>query len=332
MKKSALTLALAFALPGLAVAGAPVNYGSDGSADNQWGINGDGTIDFVCPTGWTCGANPVSDKEFYQVEMSDGTNTYFRTIIATGAPVTGGDGSVGESFSTESFVKMGGTGGIAAQQTMANSTAGQGVLSTSTTLATGEFNAGENQVDMTQNVWGDNSAAPDFHAGFTFSKSADGTVTNTGLTQEISANLGTQDGFADSFNYSQTKTSGVATATSLDIVSGVVLNEGSTNLNDQAFRYVVREGTAVAGAGSADLTAGSVAWASGEAVERVLVGQNVTGAGAFGYERVGNTTTASEQTQFDLAATGPFATINGTDPFGAPADPGAISVTAVTIP
>jgi hypothetical protein len=330
MKKSTLYLAVSMALPGFAFAGPPVGFGTDGSADGVWSLDtATQQIDHECPATMTCGTSPISDNNFLQVQMTDGSGaTYFRTIIATDAAA--------DSFTSESFVKSGTTnGGIAAQQTMNSdqTSTGAGVLQTSTTLSTGDFNAGEDQVVLSQDVW-DKNTSPEFHSGFGFTKNAAGTASSTTLDQQIVV-PGTTDGFADSFSFVQAKNLSTNTVTSaqLDIVSGVVLNDTGGSLNDQTFSYSYREGTPVA-AGTAELDDSNgnpitVSWTDGQAVSRVLVGQDVTDAGTFGYESIDNITTvaADQITQFDLASVGPFSTITGSDPFGTPSDP-----TSITIP
>jgi len=326
MKKSKLVLALTAILPGIAVSAPPVAF------DAGWSLNADGvTIDHVCPTGFTCDSAPIADSNFLQVQMtrdSDG-ETFFRTIIATD------DGT--DVYKNESFVVSGATaGGISANQSLNSNQAGSGILNASTTLNTGSFNGGgaENQVELSQGVW-DPAAGPTFHSGFNFTKNSAGTQSTTVLDQQI---VETGE-FSDSFSYNQDKDISGATdvvlSTKLDIVSGVVLNTTGGAVTDQAFRYSLREGTDTTGPGTATLPglpAGSdtVTWVNGNSVERVLVGQSVTDAGDFGYERVANSTTATEITDFSLAALAPLGTITGSDPFGAPGDPGAIVVAPVT--
>lgn len=312
MRKSKLVLALSAVLPGVAFSAAPTGT----AFDTDWSLNADGvTIDFVCPATYTCGTTPIADSNFLQVQMTDGSGkTFFRTIIATNAGA--------DVFTSENFVASGvGSGGIAAKQSLNSTQAGSGTLESNTVINTGTFNNGtEDQVTLSQGIW-DPSANPTFHAGFTFTKSSNGTQTNTVLEQQVTES----NQFAGSFNYDQTKSNGAVSSTSMDIVSGVNLNNSATP-TDQAFSYSYQQGDAVAGTGSAALPSGTVGWTTGQAVEQVLVSQSVTNAGDFGYERVANLTTPTEVTDFSLAALAPLGTVSGTDPFGA-GDPGAITVT-----
>jgi hypothetical protein len=316
MKKSKLVLALAAAamVPGAAFSAPPTAFG------NGWALNADGvTIDHTCPTGFTCDAAPIADNNFLQVQMTDDATgaTFFRTIVAT-ADAT-------DTYNNESFVVSGATaGGIAASQTLNSNTAGSGVLQASTTLSTGDFNTGDDQVVLNQGVW-DAQAAPTFHSGFGYTKDTTGTVGATTLDQQIVV----AGEFSDSFGYNQQKdlTTDTVMTTVLDIVSGAVINTGGT-VSDQTFRYHLREGAAVTGAGSADIGASNITWNAGDSVARVLVGQSVLNAGDFGYDRVANNTTPAEITTFSLASVGPFATINPIDPFaGSPSDPTATTIT-----
>ena len=327
MKKSSLVLALTSVLPGLAFAAAPVPFGS------SWTLNANGTtIDYVCPVGMTCSSAPVTDDNFIQVQMTDASgNIYFQTVIATETGTTPADS---ESFISESFVTTGqADGGISANQSIDSRQTNGGVLTSSTVLNTGSFNNGtEDQVVLSQGVW-DVVTNPEFHAGFTFNKNSAGTTSVTGLAQEIAI-----DGeFSDQFTFSQTKdiATGNITASTLDIVSGIVLNTDPATgtigaLTDQTFVYSKRTGDAVTAAGSASFpNQTDVTWVAGDTVERVLIGQTVDNAGDFGYDRVGNISDSTLLTQFSLASVGPFGTINPVDPFGAPGDVLSIAVPAV---
>jgi hypothetical protein len=69
-----------------------------------------------CPTGFTCGAAITGDG-FLQRQITDGTNTYFQTIILdkqSNVPLSGGLADLSNAtFADESFVQQGGGTGIA---------------------------------------------------------------------------------------------------------------------------------------------------------------------------------------------------------------------------
>ena len=316
MNKSKLVLALAAAsmLPGLASAAAPTAFGS------SWALNADGvTVDYTCAAGFTCDAAPISDDNFLQVQMTDnGTGvTYFQTIVATSDAT--------DTYNNESFVVSGATaatGGIAASQSLRSASATSGTLDSTTTLNIGTFkNASDNEVALSQDVWDTTSAATaEFHSGFGYTKDAAAGTGTTTLDQQIAV----VDEFTDRFDYVQSKnlSNDTVIGTSLDIVSGVVINDLPSTVNDQSFRFSLREGDQVTAAGSGAFTGGTTTWATGDKVSHVLVGQSVDLAGSFGYERVSNETAGSlqENNEFSLSNQGPFATI-ASDPFGTLAAP-----------
>ena len=289
----------------------------------DWTLTGS-TVNFTCPTGYTCSANPVSDAGFYQVQLTDGSgNSYYRTIVATAA--------TGESFQTDSIVIAGSTnGGISAVQSL-SATAGSGTLNSGSTINTGSFlpdPTAEDSVTLTQNV---SDATGEFNGSFNFGKrladldgvgGVDDSVTTMTLGQ---SNVPGNGEFTDSFDLTLGKeilATGVETITSKSIAvrSGVRINAGGTT-NDQTFRYDLLQGDAVTAAASATLqgpTGGTVNWVAADTIEQVLVNQVVTNVGDFGYQRVGNQTTATETTEFSLAGVGPFASFGGAgDPFPA---------------
>ncbi len=287
------------------------------------------TINYTCPAGYTCSA-PVTQDNFYQVELDDGNgNLYFQTIIATG-------NGAGEDFSTESFVSrapsgFGGGGGgqqgaqaiptdgIASYQSIGSAT--NGSMTATSEISTGIFNNGDPNVTLTQATA---DTTGEFTSGFNLSRGAtadrdgdgiDETYTNMSLSQANTAAdaVGTyaQNGYKVDLSAGGTQVD----QRTIDITNGVVLNTGGTT-NDQSFTYALREGSVVAEAGSASFADGqSISWAVGDKVERVLVNQTVTDAGNFGFERLANLTDpAAPQTASTSAVgqLGPFASFTPT--------------------
>jgi len=341
VKKTSLVIALAALLPGIASAGAPTAYG-------QWTIDAGGTIATTtgvggtagCPTGMTCSATPVSDVGFLQTQMTDATgNTYFQTIIAdapTGTATT-------PPFSSENYVKSGATaGGIAAQQIIASSDT-NGAMKSTTTLAVGTgFNNGtENQVTMSQDL-GDTTG--EFHAGFGYTKNSAGDASQTTLNEQLKTAAGD---FATSFVATQDSTvnptSGATTLAGqkIDIAMGIALNPVGGALTDQTFSLSLRGGTQLTAAGGPATinnppgtgNATSVTWAAGETADNVVIGQNVTDAGVFGYGDISNDTTGVEISDYSLASADGTSlyTVTGTNPFSVNS-PTGITVPTVTIP
>jgi len=326
VKKTSLVIALSAILPGIAMAGAP---GTDGFG--AWNIDTSGTITLTgtgtgggtsgCPTGMTCSGTPISDSGFLQVQMTDGTNTYFQTIIADAPATTGGT----VPFSSENFVKSGATaGGIAAQQNM-SITDTNGTVNASTTLAMGDFNNGtENQVDMSQKL-GD--TAGEFYAGFTYGKNSAGDASTMNLDQQLKTTAGD---FATSFSATQDNTINTTTGAvslagqSIDIAMGIVLNPGGT-LSDQSFSFSQLSGTALTSGGTIDVANPpgtgpdpSVTWVAGDKASKTVIGQSVTDAGVFGYGSIADATAGTKLADYSLSTndgTTLYTLNTGTDPF-----------------
>ena len=96
----------------VALAGAPTAFGQYSATAGVISPTGTGG----CPTGFTCGAAITGDG-FLQRQITDGTNTYFQTIIldkGSDVTATGGIADLSNAtFADESFVQQGGGTGIA---------------------------------------------------------------------------------------------------------------------------------------------------------------------------------------------------------------------------
>jgi len=99
---------------GVAMAAAPTSFGQYTATAGIISPTGTGG----CPSGFTCGAAITGDG-FLQRQITDGTNTYFQTIILdkqSSVPTDTGTGLADLSaatFADESFVQQGGGTGIA---------------------------------------------------------------------------------------------------------------------------------------------------------------------------------------------------------------------------
>jgi len=296
-----------FALPLAANAAAPVPFGSSFTTLN-------GSVDtYTCPTGFTCGTNPIVDDGFMQVTLTDDANgqTYFQTIVLGGS-TEGPD----ETFSTESFVKVnadGGTNdGIAVDQIVDDLRGGNpGTLESTNVILTGSFlEAGESTVVLTQDVTDAFSGVPadaGFTTGFTFDAvvaDLDGgiggvndRIATVGLTQTLQeytdaaqTNLSFDDrfGFA-SITEDRTDAGGTTistvTAKAVDIQTKVNLGTG---IDDQVFDYDFRSGDYVTTAGNGVVGGNTVDWVAGDSIDRVLITQTVDNAGDFGFASLAN--------------------------------------------
>ena len=286
----------------------------------DWTMTG-GVITHVCPAGYTCDANPISDTEFLQVQMTDGAgNSFFRTIVASG------EGTGVEQFRTESFVVAGGTnGGIATQQTLASPDVplGAGTMAAVSTINSGSFGpgAGATTVNLAQDV---NSGL--FNTGFKYDATIQANGDSVATLQLAQSNSDTD--YIDNFRYDQNTSITGGTVSidgkAIDITSTVTLKDNaSVVIGDQSFGYTQREGnlmTAVTGGATLDVGSGagsSITWTGASAVERVLVGQTMSGIGSFGYERLADVDAVAGNEQistFDLTTASGLDTL-GADPF-----------------
>jgi hypothetical protein len=287
--------AAALVLSGAAMGAAPTSF-------DQWTVTG-GSISATggtagCPTGFTC-TTAVTGDGFFQRQISDGSGTYFQTII-TDSGVTGNPGTL--SFSDESFVQTGNVGGLADKSLTAD-TSTSGTLtetfSGSTTLLTGWANGGTGNdiVQIQQSIAANDTAAnaEDFRTDFWLDQ-----VGNQGSVGKL-----------------------------MRITSAVDIQEasGTVPAQVQGFVLVDRKGDKV-DAGSATIGANTVTWTTGENVKAVFVSQDmsqITGVGQeFGYTSYQNVTTPASINQFRLDAGSSAAPI-GWDTTAAPTGWGGLA-------
>lgn len=276
---------LAFAaLPFAAQAAGPA-----GPVFDNWSVNG-GTITASCPGGFTC--EVLSDGDgFIQVQWVDvapGGGTYIQTIVTD----TGATGDPTElAYVDESFVQLGATNGILAQQRHATSDT-DGTFTNSSQLAIGWANP-----------------------------TPDGNNPTMTIAQAFVA-PGNEDFDGDEFSNEFTMqlingTGGVDRAITVD--QRVGLGDGTENVSDvQRFVLEGRQG-AFTTPGSIDLgssfggaTLGPdpapVTWVTGDNVMVRWLGQVVDldeqGISRFGFQGIINNTTGVEATTFSTSSTG----------------------------
>jgi hypothetical protein len=274
---------------GAAIAGPPggATYGNF-TATN-------GTITATCPAGATCGTAITGDG-FFQRSVVIGTGataaTYYQTIVLpTGANVSSSGDIAGLEFSDENFVQQGGGTGIADQQTLfANGTANNpGNFTAATNINSGwAQDAGSDPITLSQTVDDPNTG---FIVGFTLT--SDGTnATSLNLTQSVDLDHNGSTGDKQVFDLRQ------LTASAAGDTSGFPLPGAN---------------------------GGTIAWVSGDIIQAVWMGQQVTASGTqlsgfIGYSVNHNqSTTAISYT--DQTVTGPvsggFAGTYDTTVFGA---------------
>jgi len=267
--------AVALVLSGAAMAAAPFSGGNNGF--DQWSVSsGTVTVDLggssTCPVGWTC-SPAVSGDGFFQRQVDDGAgNSYFQTII-TDKGVSGNPGAL--SFSDESFVKTGNTGGLADKSNISDTSVSGSLTETfsaSTELNTGwAAPAGGDEVKIYQGIVADEAAGEDFRTDFWLAQLG---------------NLGTNG-----------KLMRITSQVDIELATGAT----------QDFVLVDRNGSAYVNADSATLSGtngGTLSWLAGENVKAIWVGQdmsNVVGVNQeFGFTSYENVSTSGFISEFSL--------------------------------
>ena len=280
--KFAVTGALA-AAPIAAFAAAPAafdNYTQDGAGNITSGTAG-------------CSSLGVNEAGFAQEQCTIGGATYIHTILNDQA-----------GFTDESWVEMGGTGGIADKQTVAE-TSGTEVFGSTAQLNTGSFEVVgvDTRIGLNQAI---SDSGAGFAAGFDFAEmngtlalqGHDGTFVDLTLTSSASDSTYTGTFKFNNFNVEAATITAVDTNQFADAnaaaaaLSGqridqtAVLNDpGASIVQDFAIRE--RSGKFTAGPG---LATGTVTWAAGDLIVDTQIGQAITGAGAFGLHDFANET------------------------------------------
>lgn len=276
----------------LAVAAAlPMSAQAAGPVFDNWSVN-NGAISASCPGGFTCEvlSGGGSGEGFIQVQWVDtapGGGTYIQTIV-TDTSATGDPADL--AYVDESFVQLGATNGILAQQRHATSDT-DGTFTNSSQLAIGWANP-----------------------------TPDGNNPTMTITQAfVSDGTGVAgDGFSNEFTMLLINgTGGVDRAITVD--QRVGLGDGTEDVSDvQRFVLEGRRG-AFTTPGSIDLgpsfgftqnetDPAPVTWVAGNDVMVRWLGQEVDldeqGISRFGFQGVINNTTGVEATTFSTISTG----------------------------
>ena len=289
--------------PGLAVAAAPGGFGT-------WTDNGTAGISATC--GVTACDTGMTETGFLQRQITDaGGNVFIQTVV------TGGTG-----FNDESFVKMGGTGGIAGRGNITD-TIGEVVFTGQSTIMTGELKTMmDSKVNLVQSLV--DNTGDTFTAGFTFdhnmAMALGGAFTGAGAAGGMYADVtvksktGTASGnfdtaFVQNEFSIENNTAGFQAA--VDAVSGKE-RYNLTNVNDGDLAQTVELRNVTGGLLDAgDVTGGqggSEAFTSDGSINLVLIEQDVTGVGTFGFEHFGGNETAGVVADVIWDGTAPSAT------------------------
>ncbi len=280
--------------------------------EGLWTIGAGGVIDAGCDTagGWTCSTAMVTDVGFLQRQVTDGTNIFIQTIVAEG--VVGADfnnyASQTGFFGDESFVVIGSTtGGVYGRQRLSDQTAGLGNFTAQVNLNTGEFEIRENLSEAKTAGIGNGSMVeleqviddPDgeFAATFAFDHGmiASSANDNQGMAKFVNLTLtsfanDSAAGFDSSFSQERLSFEGTNVSTTLqneeykrmDILSN--LEGAAAGGITQNFAVRERMGLGLIGGGTWVWDDGTTAaYGAGDALKLTTVGQEVEGAGAFGF-------------------------------------------------
>ena len=301
-----------------------------------WSVDSNGNITVDCPTGFSCAPATNTGAGFLQRQITDSSGTTF--IQTINAETDGGTGTfdsfagAGAFFADESYVVMGGTGGLSGRQQLMEDTGT--VFTSNAQLNTGsEFmpmeslsaiqagSAGTSMIELDQSVV---DAANEFDATFAFDH---GMVMGSGgakfalLTLRSNAN-DTAAGFTSGFDMQDlTFEGGAATWTQTGADATYHMFNANADLNTsgitQKFLLEERSGAKV-GVGTIAMPNGtSATYTNGDFVARLQVGQDVAGAGVFGLTDFANETNGGiADTDSFTTSSVPFGTITGSDPFG----------------
>lgn len=348
--RKAIKLAVASAaLPTLAFAADPsgIVFG-DWTSAGVGGITDGGTM--CATTGVSCSSNPINESGFMQRVVNIGGTNYIQTVVtdlATGegvANIVNNTYSASQGFADESFIAMGGTGGIIDHQNLGET---GGTITTpeyftsQVVLHTGAFEPTNNKIAIDQNV--QEAVASDFQSRFQYTEGAS-TLGGDSVRvwKKITGQAGTAGSFDSSFileqlNYenttatTNTNATAAAAYTKLD-ANSTVYDAGPVM---QTFALKERHGAAVSGAGSIQLTTNAVgidtlqpggSWVAGDTIVQLAIGSAPAGAGVFGLTDFSNESNSTQSVGFDsqtsaavpfysgLFTTGPN---SGSDPFAA---------------
>ena len=281
--------------PVVAMAASPIGFGS-------WTDNGSGiTVDCKTGAGFACTSGTTegdSEESFLQRQISDSNGNVFIQTIVTGD---------GGEVSDESFVKMGGTGGVADQAKISSTEGGTNFDSTSNIL-TGEFFTGSDKgLDFTQDL-SKSDANTTFTAGFNYSEQDASVILagtmSSGLYAKTTLTGFVSDAEGMDATFTQTEIEVIEADAGETVTAEAQYSKGlyvSNNIDDSASSepmtqdFLIREaeGTQVVTntttlSGSLS-TSGDVTAANGGAFESFQLNQDVAG-GSFATEQYFNTT------------------------------------------
>jgi hypothetical protein len=266
----------------------------------SWTSNG-GDIDAsLCPAGYTCSSTPISENGFMQRQITENVpdgRTFIQTIILEGDVLVAGGGLAnGTGFADESFVRIGGTGGIIDKQMLAETAdLGGGVnenFTSTSNISSGEFRyVDQNAIDIQQAV-NETGGAEGFDTTFRLQE-MDNSLYQDQITAEVHIGGNTNgEGFTAGFKMEtfvvEDTTGSYASANLKRIDADQTLDGGGSDVY-QTFALRERTGASISDAGSTSANNGSnSSWTTGETIVSLRIGQDVAGAGQFGLDDFSN--------------------------------------------
>jgi len=290
-----------------------------------------------CPSGFVCSSSPISETGFMQRQLTEtgSGRTFIQTVLIEG-DVTSGSGSLtgGEAFSDESFVEIGGHGGIIESQRLheeaTGTVSGSGTPVVEAFDSTADIKSGafrvddENAIDIKQRVTEVVDGGVElFGADFRLQE-MDNTSFGGNITAQVNLGMGVAgDGFTNMFAMETFNVEATAGSVHLD-GNYKKLDVDQTMTGEVTQTVVLRErtGAAISEAGSSDQYSGTVGiFAANDTLVSLRIGQSVDGAGQFGLDDFVNESNGTAIGIDSLTSTAlPFQTITyttGGDPFSA---------------
>ncbi len=317
-----LTNSIKIALASSLIAAPMAILAAPPAAFDAYTIDGAGTI-----TSGTAGCSSlgVNEAGFAQEQCVISGKTYIHTIL---------DDQAG--FIDENWIEMGGAmGGISDKQTLVE-TSGTETFSATSKLNTGGFMPMGQMGIMTDNVMVSlqqgitDTGAQQFSAGFDFKhgmnmvgmdgyngKFADLTLTSSAGDTTYTSGFKFENFSIEGATVGDLAKAAADQGTRID-QSGTLNDPGASIVQD--FSISERSGRYTTEAGSAGT--GTITWAAGDLIVNTLLGQEITGAGAFGLhdfanETQGTGTGVDSQTSSAAASFYTPAYTSGADPFAA---------------
>jgi hypothetical protein len=280
-----------------------------------------GNHTLTCPAGFTCSSSPMTDVGFTQRQITDNSTgrTFIQTVLSEG-DISGSGITSASGFLDESFVEVGGSGGIIDRQNVEEGTgSGSGIAVEDTFKSTANIRSGAFRDSTTDGITIDQSIAElvtgtgeTFNTAFNLTEiddanfagapvSAKVTVTSDVGAGDFTSNF-TQETFVveDTVNASAV----AAQYKKLDVDQNVV--------GDLTQTVALRErtGAAVAGSGGSD-AATDADFVAGSTLVDLQIGQSVAGAGQFGlHDFVNETAGVAIGIDSQTSANVPFQTIS----------------------